>query len=36
VISDGIPVVNYAKCTACGICGQKCPTKVMQTVGPGA
>ena len=36
VISDGIPVVDYAKCTACGTCGQKCPTKVMQTIGPGA
>jgi Na+-translocating ferredoxin:NAD+ oxidoreductase RNF subunit RnfB len=30
VIDNGIPVVDYDKCTACGTCEQKCPTKVMR------
>jgi len=30
VIDNGIPLVNYDKCTACGTCEQKCPTKVMR------
>ncbi|MDR0599176.1 MAG: RnfABCDGE type electron transport complex subunit B [Treponema sp.] len=32
VLSDGIPLVNYDKCTACGTCEQKCPTKVMRVL----
>jgi Na+-translocating ferredoxin:NAD+ oxidoreductase RNF subunit RnfB len=30
VLENGIPQVDYDKCTACGTCGEKCPTKVMQ------
>ena len=26
---NGIPVVDYAKCTSCGTCVEKCPTKAM-------
>jgi Na+-translocating ferredoxin:NAD+ oxidoreductase RNF subunit RnfB len=32
VLEDGIPVVDYGKCTACGTCEQKCPTKVMRVL----
>jgi Pyruvate/2-oxoacid:ferredoxin oxidoreductase delta subunit len=24
---NGIPVTDYSKCTSCGVCVQKCPTK---------
>ncbi|RJQ21243.1 MAG: RnfABCDGE type electron transport complex subunit B [Nitrospiraceae bacterium] len=27
---DGLPVINPAKCTACGKCAQACPTKVIE------
>jgi RnfABCDGE-type electron transport complex B subunit len=27
---NGIPVVDYAKCSSCGTCTQKCPVKVMK------
>jgi Na+-translocating ferredoxin:NAD+ oxidoreductase RNF subunit RnfB len=30
VIDNGIPLVDYSKCTACGTCEQKCPTKIMR------
>jgi ferredoxin len=33
VLEDGIPVVDYEKCTACGTCEQKCPTKIMKILG---
>ena len=26
---DLIPVVDYTKCTACGVCVEGCPTKVL-------
>ncbi|AEF85386.1 ferredoxin [Treponema primitia ZAS-2] len=29
-LQNGIPVVDYAKCTSCGTCGEKCPTKVFK------
>jgi ferredoxin len=29
-MQNGIPVVDYAKCTFCGTCVQKCPTKVFK------
>ncbi|MDR1506582.1 MAG: RnfABCDGE type electron transport complex subunit B [Treponema sp.] len=32
-LEDGIPVVNYEKCSACGTCEQKCPTKIMRVFG---
>ncbi|MDR1307755.1 MAG: RnfABCDGE type electron transport complex subunit B [Treponema sp.] len=32
VIDNGIPVVDYGKCTACGTCEQKCPTRVMRVL----
>jgi Na+-translocating ferredoxin:NAD+ oxidoreductase RNF subunit RnfB len=32
-LEDGIPVIDYSKCTVCGTCGQKCPTKVIQVLG---
>jgi Na+-translocating ferredoxin:NAD+ oxidoreductase RNF subunit RnfB len=32
VIDNGIPIVDYDKCTACGTCEQKCPTKVMEVL----
>jgi NAD-dependent dihydropyrimidine dehydrogenase PreA subunit len=33
VLEDGIPVVDYEKCTACGTCEQKCPTKIIKVLG---
>jgi ferredoxin len=30
VMENGIPVVDYAKCTSCGTCATKCPTKVFK------
>ena len=32
VLDNGIPLVDYGKCTACGTCEQKCPTKVMRVL----
>jgi Na+-translocating ferredoxin:NAD+ oxidoreductase subunit B len=32
VIDNGIPRVDYGKCTACGTCEQKCPTKIMRVL----
>jgi Na+-translocating ferredoxin:NAD+ oxidoreductase RNF subunit RnfB len=29
-MENGIPAVNYAKCTSCGTCASKCPTKVFK------
>jgi RnfABCDGE-type electron transport complex B subunit len=29
-MANGIPVVDYAKCTGCGTCTVKCPVKVMK------
>jgi formate hydrogenlyase subunit 6/NADH:ubiquinone oxidoreductase subunit I len=29
-MENGIPVVDYAKCTSCGTCAEKCPTKVFK------
>jgi RnfABCDGE-type electron transport complex B subunit len=29
-MANGIPVVDYSKCTACGTCTEKCPIKVMK------
>jgi RnfABCDGE-type electron transport complex B subunit len=31
---NGIPAVDYAKCTSCGNCVTKCPIKVMALVSP--
>ncbi|MDR2552583.1 MAG: RnfABCDGE type electron transport complex subunit B [Treponema sp.] len=31
-LDNGIPLVDYNKCTACGTCEQKCPTKVMRVL----
>jgi Na+-translocating ferredoxin:NAD+ oxidoreductase RNF subunit RnfB len=33
VLENGIPVVDYAKCSGCGVCVSKCPTKVMKLLG---
>jgi Na+-translocating ferredoxin:NAD+ oxidoreductase RNF subunit RnfB len=30
-LQNGIPVVDYAKCTSCGACSEKCPTKVFKS-----
>jgi Na+-translocating ferredoxin:NAD+ oxidoreductase RNF subunit RnfB len=30
VMDNGIPKVDYDKCTSCGICVSKCPTKVLK------
>jgi electron transport complex protein RnfB len=27
VMEDSLPIMNYEKCTSCGICHNKCPTK---------
>ena len=32
---NGVPVVDYPKCTSCGTCAAKCPIKVLEMV-PGA
>ncbi|GHU23620.1 ferredoxin [Spirochaetia bacterium] len=29
VLENGIPAVDYSKCTGCGTCVSKCPTKVL-------
>lgn len=29
-MENGIPVVDYSKCTSCGTCAAKCPTKVFK------
>lgn len=29
VLTDGIPVIDYAKCNSCGECVKGCPTKVL-------
>ena len=26
-VTDGTPVIDYSKCTACGVCADKCPQK---------
>jgi Na+-translocating ferredoxin:NAD+ oxidoreductase RNF subunit RnfB len=31
-MANGIPVVDYAKCTGCGTCTAKCPIKVMKLI----
>jgi Na+-translocating ferredoxin:NAD+ oxidoreductase RNF subunit RnfB len=30
VMDNGIPLVDYSKCTSCGTCAEKCPTKVLK------
>jgi RnfABCDGE-type electron transport complex B subunit len=32
VMQNGIPVVDYAKCTSCGTCTEKCPTKTFKLI----
>jgi formate hydrogenlyase subunit 6/NADH:ubiquinone oxidoreductase subunit I len=29
-MANGIPVVDYSRCTACGTCTEKCPIKVIK------
>jgi Na+-translocating ferredoxin:NAD+ oxidoreductase RNF subunit RnfB len=29
-MTNGIPIVDYEKCTSCGMCKEKCPTKVFK------
>lgn len=29
-MSDGLPVIDYARCVGCGVCAEKCPTKVIK------
>jgi Na+-translocating ferredoxin:NAD+ oxidoreductase RNF subunit RnfB len=29
-MENGVPVVDYSKCTSCGTCAAKCPTKVFK------
>jgi Na+-translocating ferredoxin:NAD+ oxidoreductase RNF subunit RnfB len=31
-MDQGIPLVDYAKCTSCGTCVSKCPTKVLRII----
>jgi formate hydrogenlyase subunit 6/NADH:ubiquinone oxidoreductase subunit I len=31
-MKDGLPVVDFEKCTACGVCVSACPKKLMQLV----
>jgi Na+-translocating ferredoxin:NAD+ oxidoreductase RNF subunit RnfB len=33
-MANGIPVVDYSKCTSCGNCVTKCPIKVMALIQP--
>jgi Na+-translocating ferredoxin:NAD+ oxidoreductase RNF subunit RnfB len=30
VMDNGIPLIDYSKCTSCGTCVEKCPTKVLK------
>jgi Na+-translocating ferredoxin:NAD+ oxidoreductase RNF subunit RnfB len=30
VMENGIPAVDYAKCSSCGTCASKCPTKIFK------
>ncbi|GHU07484.1 ferredoxin [Spirochaetia bacterium] len=32
-LEKGIPVIDYTKCTSCGTCAAKCPTKVLSVLG---
>jgi formate hydrogenlyase subunit 6/NADH:ubiquinone oxidoreductase subunit I len=29
---NGIPVTDYSKCTSCGVCVEKCPTKCYKII----
>jgi RnfABCDGE-type electron transport complex B subunit len=31
-MANGIPVVDYSRCTGCGTCTEKCPIKVMKLI----
>jgi Na+-translocating ferredoxin:NAD+ oxidoreductase RNF subunit RnfB len=31
-MNDGVPLVDYAKCSGCGTCATKCPTKAIQVM----
>ena len=35
-IGCGLPVIDYAKCTRCGICADKCPAKCIKRLQPAA
>ena len=35
-IDSGYPVIDYAKCTGCGICVEKCPRHVIFPTAPAA
>lgn len=31
-VKDNLAVIDYSKCTSCGVCAEKCPTKCIKTL----